>query len=222
MARKAVIVVTLCLTVLVQAQEQRKPPREVWNEVFTQRQGREFPYNKLLAETIKGRKPGKALDIGMGEGRNALFLAAQGWEVTGFDISDVGVKLAREEARKRGLKLEALVEDVDRFDYGEQRWDLVVGMYMHGLITRNANKIIYSLKPGGIIVIEGFHRDIKRPTLTGGSLGYQTNELLQAFGRLRVLYYEDTIAPTDWGRGQPKSPIVRFLARRDQAAGDSR
>jgi SAM-dependent methyltransferase len=222
MARKAVIVITLCLTVLVQAQEQRQPPREVWNEVFTKRQGREFPYNKFLAEMIKGRKPGKALDIGMGEGRNALFLAAQGWEVTGFDISDVGVKLAREEARKRGLKLEALVEDVDRFDYGKQRWDLVVGMYMHGLITRNANKIIDALKPGGIIVIEGFHRDINQETLTGGSLGYQTNELLKAFDRLHVLYYEDTIAAADWGRGQPKSPIVRFLARRDQAAGDSR
>jgi SAM-dependent methyltransferase len=90
----------------------------------TKRQGREFSHNKFLAETIKGRKPGKALDIGMGEGRNALFLATQGWEVTGFDISDVGVQLARETAQKRGLKLETLVDDVDRFDYGRQRWDL--------------------------------------------------------------------------------------------------
>jgi hypothetical protein len=88
---------------------------------------------------------------------------------------------------------------------------------MHGLITQNTNKIIDSLKPGGIIVIEGFYRDINQETLTGGSLGYQTNELLKAFDRLRVLYYEDTIATADWGRGQPKSPIVRFLARRDDA-----
>lgn len=154
--RKAIIIgIALCLTGLVQAQEQRQP-REVWNEVFTKRQGREFPHNKFLAETIRGRKPGRALDIGMGEGRNALFLATQGWEVTGFDISDVGVQLAREAAQKRGLKLETLVDDVDRFDYGRQRWDLVVGMYMHAMITRNAAKIIDSLKPGGIIVVEGF------------------------------------------------------------------
>jgi len=52
------------------------------------------------------------------------FLQPQGWQVTGFDISDAGVRLAREAAQKRGLKLEALVEDVDRFDYGKQRWDL--------------------------------------------------------------------------------------------------
>jgi hypothetical protein len=78
--RKAiVIVIALCLTGLVQAQEQRQP-REVWNEVFTKRHG-----------------------------RNALFLATQGWEVTGFDISDVGVHLAREAGRKRGLRPKTLV-----------------------------------------------------------------------------------------------------------------
>lgn len=101
MVRKTIIIL-LCLTGLVQAQEQRREPREIWNDVFTKRQGPELRHNKFLAEIIKGRKPGKALDIGTGEGRNALFLAAQGWEVTGFDISDVGIKLAREEAQKRG------------------------------------------------------------------------------------------------------------------------
>lgn len=194
----------------------------VWNDVFTQRQGREFPHNKFLAETIKGRKPGKALDIGMGEGRNALFLAATGWEVTGFDISDVGVRLAREAALKRGLKLEAFVDDVDRFDYGRQRWDLVVGMYMHGLITRNAVKIIDSLRPAGIIVVEGFHRDLNRPGLQGGKIGYGSNELLRAFDRLRVLHYGDTVGPADWDRSGQEAPVVRFIAVREPAASELR
>src|SRR5262249_15993195 len=145
--RTAIIVIALCLTGLVQAQEQRRPPREVWNEVYTRRQGRAFPHNQFLAEMIKGRTPGTALDIGIGEGRNAVFVASEGWEVTGFDISDVGVTLAREAAQKKGLKIEALVEDADRFDYGRQRWDLIVGMYMHGVITRHAEKISDALKP---------------------------------------------------------------------------
>jgi SAM-dependent methyltransferase len=214
--RKAIIVIifALGLTDLVQAQEQRQP-REVWNEVFTNRQGREFPHNKFLAEMIRGRKPGKALDIGIGEGRNALFLASQGWEVTGFDISDVGVQLAQEAAQKRGLKLEALVEDVDRFDYGKRRWDLVVGMYMHAMITRNAAKIIDSLKPGGVIVVEGFHRDLNRQGLQGGNIGYGSNELLRAFDRLRVLHYEDTVGPADWERSRREAPIVRFIGVRE-------
>jgi SAM-dependent methyltransferase len=220
--RTVIIVITLCLTALVQAQEQGRPPREVWNEVFTKRQGRAFPHNMFLAERIKGRKPGTALDIGLGEGRNALFLAAQGWEVTGFDISDVGVTLAREAAQQRGLKLEAVVEDADRFDYGRQRWDLVVGMYMHAVITRNAEKIMDALKPGGLLVVEGFHRDLNRPSVQGGYFGYRSNELLKAFERLRVLYYEDTIAAADWERSGHEAPIIRFLAVREHAASDAR
>jgi SAM-dependent methyltransferase len=220
--RKGIIVIVLCLTALVHAQEQRRPPREVWNEVYTERQGRTFPYNQFLAERIQGRKPGKALDIGIGEGRNALFLAAQGWEVTGFDIADVGVTSAREAAQQRGLKLEAVVEDADRFDYGKQRWDLVVGLYMHTVITRNAEKIMDSLKPGGLLVVEGFHRDLKRQSVQGGYFGYRSNELLKAFDRLRVLYYEDTIAAADWERSGQAAPIVRFLAVREQAVSDTR
>jgi len=220
--RKAIIVIMLGLVGLVQAQAPRRPPREVWNEVYTKRQERAFPHNKFLAERIKDRRPGTALDIGIGEGRNALFLATQGWEVTGFDISDVGVQLAREAAQQRGVKLTAVVEDADRFDYGRQRWDLVVGMYMHAVITRNAEKIMESLKPGGLLVVEGFHRDLNRRGVQGEFFGYQSNELLKAFERLRVLYYEDTIAAADWEPSGQAAPIVRLLAVRAQAASDAR
>lgn len=220
--RTAIIVIVLCLVGLVQAQAPRRPPREVWNEVYTKRQGRAFPHNTFLAERIKSRKPGTALDIGIGEGRNALFLATQGWEVTGFDISDVAVKLAQEAAQQRGVKLEAFVADANRFDYGRQRWDLVVGMYMHAVITRNAEKIMESLKPGGLLVVEGFHRDLNRRGVQGEYFGYQSNELLKAFERLRVLYYEDTITAADWEPSGQEAPIVRFLAVREQAASDAR
>jgi hypothetical protein len=89
------------------------------------------------------------------------------------------------------------------------------------MITRNAAKIIDSLKPGGIIVVEGFHRDLNRQGLQGGYIGYRSNELLRAFDRLRVLYYEDTVGPADWERGE-QAPVVRFIAVREQPASDSR
>jgi SAM-dependent methyltransferase len=210
---KVLLIAALCLPGLLQAQDKKKSAEQVWNELFAQREGKEHRFNRFLAEAVKGRPPGKALDIGMGQGRNSLFLAALGWEVTGFDISEVGVKQAQAEAAKRGLKIDARVGDADKFDYGKARWDLVVGMYMHEYLTRNAAKVIASLKPGGLLVVEGIHRDIDKDSLRGERYGYRNNELPKIFGALRVRYYEDVLAQADWDRSGGKPvPVVRMLA----------
>ena len=208
-----VVIVALCLPGLLLAQDKKKSAEQVWNELFSKREGRIHPFNKFLADSIKDKQPGKALDIGMGQGRNSLFLAAMGWQVTGFDISDVAVRQARVEAEKRGYKIDAQVADVDKFDYGRQRWDLVVGMYMHEYLSRNARKVVASLKPGGLLVVEGIHRDIGKANLQGERYGYRDNELLKQFGALRIRHYEDTIAVADWDRSGGKPvPVVRLLA----------
>jgi SAM-dependent methyltransferase len=85
--------------------------------------------NRLLAETVKGLRPGRALDVHMGQGRNALFLAAQGWDVTGFDYSAEGVRAARKAAEKAGLRLQAIVARHETFDFGQSKWDMVVMSY---------------------------------------------------------------------------------------------
>ena len=201
------------LAVPALAQAQGKSAEQVWNELYAKREGVEHQFNKFLAETVRGKKPGKALDIGMGQGRNALFLAALGWDVTGFDISEVAVKQAQDQARKRRLKLTAQVGDVDKYNYGKARWDLVVGMYMHDYLTRNADKIVVSLKPGGMLVIEGIHRDVAKANLQGKAYGHRTNDLLKVFGKLRVKHYEDTMSTADWERSGGKPvPVVRMLA----------
>jgi SAM-dependent methyltransferase len=215
---KLLIAMTLSLAGVVQAQDQKRSSQDVWNDLYAKREGVEHRFNKFLAETVKDRKPGKALDIGMGQGRNSLFLSALGWDVTGFDISAVGVKQAQAEAQKRGLKLNAAVGDVDKFDYGKERWDLVLGMYMHEYLTRNAGKVMASLKHGGILVVEGIHRDVNRNNLQGERYGHRNNELPEVFGNLRVLHYEDITAPADWERSAGKAiPIVRLLALKEPA-----
>jgi len=216
---RILLALTLCLPGFVQAQDKKKSPEDVWNELFAKREGKAVPFNKFLADSIRDRQPGTALDIGMGQGRNSLFLAAMGWQVTGFDISEVGVKQAQAEAAKRGLKIDARVGDVDKFDYGKDRWNLVVGMYMDQYLTRNAVKVIASLKPGGILVVEGIHRDIGKAGLASGErYGYRSNELPQVFGKLRLLSYEDTKALADWDRSGGKPvPVVRLLAIKEAA-----
>jgi 2-polyprenyl-3-methyl-5-hydroxy-6-metoxy-1,4-benzoquinol methylase len=85
--------------------------------------------NLFLVETVTNLPPGRALDLGMGEGRNAIHLAQQGWSVAGLDVSDVGVAHANEKARVLGVRIDARVKDIYTFDFGTAQWDLVCLLY---------------------------------------------------------------------------------------------
>ena len=214
---KLLVALALCVPCLAQAQ--KRSADDVWNELYAKREGKEHQFNKFLAEAVKGKTPGKALDIGMGQGRNSLFLAALGWDVTGFDISDVGVKQAQAEAAKRNLKINAMVGDVDKFDYGKSRYDLIVGLYMHEYLTRNAAKVSAALKPGGMLVVEGIHRDVNKDNMQGEKYGHFSNELTKVFAGLRIREYQDLVTQADWERSGGKPvPVVRLLAVKEQSA----
>ena len=113
----------------------------------------------------KSIKPGTALDFGMGQGRNALYLAQQGWTVTGFDPAEKAVALGQEHAAKLGVKMTAVAVGDDQFDFGKDRWDLIVLSYVGFRAT--VPKIHESLKSGGIVMVEAFHRD----SLKNGPIG---------------------------------------------------
>ena len=171
--------------------------------------------NAFLVECVRNRRPGKALDVGMGSGRNSLYLASRGWDVTGFDIAYVAVAQARNRAKKLGVKLNAIVESDADFDFGTKQWDLIVLTYQpfRDLLP----KLRSSLKEGGVVVIENFHRDTMRERLLDEDATYRNNELLDLFADFRILRYEDTVARPDWGIEFPKNRLVRLEAQK----GDS-
>jgi SAM-dependent methyltransferase len=167
--------------------------------------------NALLVEAVRDLKPGDALDIHMGQGRNAVFLATRGWQVTGFDFSAEGVRTAREAAAKAGVPLTALVRRHEDFDFGRARWDLIVMSYTWvPLREPYLGRIVESLKPGGVLVFEHLMdqsgSDRAAPWLP------RPNQLPEVFGRLRILRYEDLRAPADWS-WRPER-IARLVARK--------
>ena len=171
--------------------------------------------NGFLVEFTKTLKPGRALDVGMGQGRNTIYLAQEGWQVTGFDLSDAGVKLAREQASKLQVKVTAVVADATAYDFGEAQWDLIVFCYVP--LGDLAERVERGLKPGGIVLVENFHRDTAKVRLLYG--GFGDNELLQAFHRFRILHYEDVLTRQDWGTQLVDSNrIVRLAAQRPKPA----
>jgi len=173
------------------------------SEVFTREP------NRLLVEAVRNRKPGRALDVGMGQGRNALFLAKNGWEVTGFDAADEGIRQAKAEAARLALRVTAEVNTFDAFDFGTEKWDLIVLTYVSTKAI--APKVAKALRPGGIVVVEDRHLDTRR-VWPAGTFG--NNELILLFAGLRVLRYEDVWARPDWSAKKLDERLVRLVAEK--------
>jgi len=214
------ILQTIALSPVVAASAQDKMPpaksREFWNRIYTEEDSRVTGYpNRFLADVVESVKPGQALDIGMGQGRNTLFLAHRGWDVTGVDIADEGIEIARKVATRLNLKFNSVVSDFAVFEVGKQRWDLIVGVYMGDLVIEQAARIVEGLRPGGLLVVENYHRDGDANAITGGKIGYPVNALLETFmPGLRIVRYEEVSDFSDWGGRLEKKPLVRLLARK--------
>jgi SAM-dependent methyltransferase len=169
--------------------------------------------NALLVEVARGLEPGRALDIGMGQGRNALYLAEHGWRVTGFDASAEAVGLAQRQARERGVELDVEQADFWDYEYGVERWDLIVGSYVHEPVMDRAEQIERSLAPGGVLVVEGFVQSEELAARGRPDLGFEPGALLDAYAELHILRYEQISAPADWAPGEV-FPLVRLVARK--------
>ena len=184
--------------------------RDRWNETFRTGLGFNHKPNQLLVDALKGRKPGRALDLLMGQGRNALYEASQGWTVTGVDISDEGIKIAKDEAARERLQLETIEADVDKWDLGTNRWDLVTMIYA-GDDAKLVERVKPSLKKGGLFVLEYFHAD--SDAAKAGAGGWKTGALAalfkDGFKILRDEVFEDT---ADYSLRKQK--LVRFVAEK--------
>jgi SAM-dependent methyltransferase len=182
---------------------------ERWNRILTApRPSFNTSPNAFLVAVTKGLKPGRSLDVGMGQGRNTIYLAQQGWDSVGFDPADRAVAAAREQATKLGVKITTEVARDDDFDWGDGRWDLIVLSYVGA--REYAGKVLRALRPGGMVVVEAFHRDATKMRPIGGAVVFDTNELLQLFAPLRVVRYEDTDAVGDFGQSYTR--VVRLAA----------
>lgn len=153
--------------------------------------------NAFLMEVAIGRKPGIALDYGMGEGRNSIYLAQLGWDVYGFDPADAAVALAQGRANRLGLTLNTeAIRDIE-YEFGRERFDLILFSWTMPLVP--VERVIGSLKPGGIVVVE----------VAANFVG--PNGMLKMFDSLQVMRYEIVQAKADF-YNQQEVEVVRMVA----------
>lgn len=210
-------VVGLAWLALVQTPPTTQPTdaeaaRTRWNEVY-QRPKPSFNVapNAFLQHCLdRLPREGVALDIAMGQGRNAVILARHGLTTTGIDISDEAIRQAEALARREGVIIRAVQADVFTFDYGDKRWDVVSLIYFNPA-RPILEKLKSSVKPGGWMVIEGFGR--RKQGGPPDDTKFDTNELLRRFADWHIHEYHDGDSDADWG-GEPRAHVIRLLARR--------
>jgi tellurite methyltransferase len=132
---------------------------------------------------------GKALDIAGGEGRNSVFVASRGYEVTCLDISQNGLTKALTLAHEKKAKITTLHADLDNSSLLENEYDLVL---CFNFLDRNLfSGIRKTLKSGGLLFYETFTLDYLKYSSFKREWVLELNELLQVFGDFRILRYQE-------------------------------
>jgi len=168
--------------------------RVVWDRVYNKNK---FVYGKspakFLSQNYQYIPPkSEVLDLGMGEGRNAVFLAQKGHSVTGIDISPMAVKKSGVLADEFGVTVKAITADLNKYDFPANSFDSIICFYYvdRDLIERMKKW----LKPKGIIIFEAY--GIKQRKLDGKkadpiSYYLREGELLSIFKDFKVLKFEE-------------------------------
>jgi 2-polyprenyl-3-methyl-5-hydroxy-6-metoxy-1,4-benzoquinol methylase len=172
----------------------------------------------FLVSTVSGAgKPAAgatALDIGCGAGRNALYLARQGYQVIGVDLSRIGLDLTKQAAARAHLPVTTVAEDINRFPIGHQRWDLITLIDFPFAYRALLPRIAAGLKPGGLVVIQEISTrqpGVESPDHTLTYTFMDHRDLAAPFAGFTVLHDQEAEEATMWG---VRAVMIRYAARK--------
>ena len=162
--------------------------------------------NRFLVAEVNGLAPGRALDLACGEGRNAVWLATQGWEVTGVDFSRIGLDKAHHLAQQHQVAVEWMRADVTTYQPPPSRFDLVAILYLQlpaEPLAAALGNAVRALAPGGTLLL----------------VGHDTTNLARGYGGPKdpaVLYSPDDIVMNLDGLVIERAERVRRPVQTDQ------
>ncbi|MBK7055296.1 MAG: class I SAM-dependent methyltransferase [Leptospiraceae bacterium] len=198
-----------------------------WNERFS---AEEFAYgeepNLYLKEQLEKLPTGKILFGGEGEGRNAVFAARLGWDVSAFDISVEGKKKAQKLAEKNKVTLDYRVGELETLQFQSEEFDAVALIYAH---FQAENKSFYHkalnvyLRKGGIVIFEAFSKKhleyISKNEKVGGPRDIQSlfsiDEIKSDFANYEVIeLIEKEIELSEGSFHNGVGSVIRFVGRK--------
>jgi len=198
-----------------------------WNDRYS---NKEFAYgehpNDYLKEQLTKLEAGKALFPAEGEGRNAVFAAILGWEISAFDISIEGKNKALQLAEKNKVSIDYQVGELSLLNYQEDYFDVIALIYAH--FPSNSKSLLHQtlgkyLKKGGIIIFEAFskaHIDyISRDKNVGGptdiNMLFSVDEIKADFPGYEVIELEEKEIELKEGLyHNGKGSVIRFIGKK--------
>jgi len=180
--------------------------------------------NRFLVQEVAGLTPGRALDLGAGEGRNAIWLAERGWRVTAVDFSGVGLQKARGLAEARGVEVNWVEADLRSYSPARDAFDLVALIYIHlpdeerrAVVRRAADAVA----AGGTLLVIGHDRSNLREGYGGPqdpTILFSPDDIiddLAGIEGLRVVRADLVVRPvmTDDGERSATDALVRAERR---------
>jgi SAM-dependent methyltransferase len=158
----------------------------MWNERYS---AEDYAYgteaNTFLAAHFAQLPKGRVLSLAEGEGRNAVFLAQQGYGVTAVDGSHVGLKKAQALAEAKGVTVELVCADLADYALGVNAWDGIVSIFCPlppAIRQALYRKVLAALKPGGVFLLEAY----TPAQIQHGTGGGKSVELMQTAASLRA------------------------------------
>ena len=193
--------------------------KDFWNSRYSEQ---EFAYgtepNAFLIERLEKVKSGKALFLGEGEGRNAVYASKLGLQVDAVDFSSSAKVKALKLAEENKVTINYDVCDLNDYTFKEIYYDLVVMIFVHlplDLRRKVFNKSIQSMKQNGKIIIEAFGKD-QINNSSGGprslDLLYSENDILDLANNLKTVFLESkTINLEEGEHHQGKADVIRYV-----------
>ena len=183
--------------------------RERWNEKYSTDEEFELPDDPIpeLARRIETLPSGRALDVATGTGRNARFLAVEGYEVDAVDVSDEALDRAASAAEDDGVEVNWIRSDIDDFEFEAGAYDVITVSFFAALDRLPDLKD--ALAPGGVLVYEHHLRSSDDIDIgPSDRYRYPSNHLLHACLDLTILSYEERTRPDREGRTQAVATLV--------------
>ncbi len=193
--------------------------KDFWNSRYSEK---EFIYgtqpNKFLEHQLKNLKPGKALFLAEGEGRNAVYAAKLGWLVDAVDFSSSAKVKALKLAERNYVKINYDVCDLNDYNFKENYYDLVVLIFVHlpfDLRKKVFENSIKALKQNGKLIFEAFSKEQIKNTSGGPrseDLLYSEKEILDLVKQMKIELIESKVINLDEGEyHKGKADVVRFV-----------